>query len=76
MTGKPASPMETVQAFNAAVERMDYDTALMHVADDLEYINGPNPPARRPLGRIVYWRDYFDMQTVVDGMTRLMGASR
>ncbi|MBX3705200.1 MAG: hypothetical protein KF911_01110 [Pseudomonadales bacterium] len=76
MTGRPASPLDVVQAFNAAMERMDYDTALMHVADDLEYINGPNPPARRPLGWIVYWRDYFDKQTVVGGMSRLMGSSR
>jgi len=33
-----------------AMERMDYDTALQHVADDLEYTNGPLGTVSGPAG--------------------------
>lgn len=129
MTTETTSPLEVIQAFNSAMERMDYNKALQHVADDIEYINGPNAPVRGPQGirnelepfftpieenefvilrqaihgnvvfmerldrhripqgwfelpvtgvyevrkgKIAYWRDYFNLATVMDGMTSLM----
>jgi limonene-1,2-epoxide hydrolase len=116
-----------------AMEKMDFDAGLAHVAADCEYINGPNPPVRGPEGvraelapffapilenqfiirrravagntvfierldrhripqgwfelpvtgvfevqnaKIVYWREYFNLATVVDGMTRLMQGAK
>jgi len=50
MTDAPRSPVEIVSAFNAAMERMDFDTALQYVADDLEYMNGPMGTVRGPAG--------------------------
>jgi limonene-1,2-epoxide hydrolase len=46
MTATAAMPEDVVQAFLAAMERMDYDAGLAHVANDVEYINGPNAPRR------------------------------
>lgn len=44
------NPSQTVHAFLSAMERMDYDTALQHVADDVEYINGSSPAVSGPEG--------------------------
>ena len=44
------SSKEVVQAFFKAMETKDYDTALKFVSEDLEYINGPNPPRHGPQG--------------------------
>lgn len=91
MTGTPASPVDVVQAFNAATKRMDYDTALVHVAagnaafmERLDRHRVAQGWFELPVtgvyevrdGRIVYWRDCFDKQTVVGGMSRPMGSSR
>jgi limonene-1,2-epoxide hydrolase len=38
------SARETVRAFMAAAERRDYDAALGHLAEDVEYQNMPLPP--------------------------------
>ena len=46
-------PVSTVRAFMAAMEALDYDTAMMHVADDVEYTNmpmGPTGTLRGPAG--------------------------
>jgi limonene-1,2-epoxide hydrolase len=37
------TPLETVRAFIGAVEKMDLDTALALVTDDIEYDNVPMP---------------------------------
>lgn len=50
MTGDSSSPASVVKAFMDAMERLDFDAALMNVADDLEYVNGPNAPVRGPAG--------------------------
>jgi limonene-1,2-epoxide hydrolase len=34
-------PTDVVRAFMAAMEQLDYDTALGHVSDDCEYVNVP-----------------------------------
>jgi limonene-1,2-epoxide hydrolase len=44
------SPTDTVHAFLAAMEQMDYDTALKLVADDIQYTNGNAPPVSGPQG--------------------------
>lgn len=44
------TPIETVKAFNAAMERKDYDTALTYVASDCEYTNIPMTTVRGPEG--------------------------
>ena len=47
------NPVSTVRAFMAAMEALDYDTAMMHVADDVEYTNmpmGPSGTLRGPAG--------------------------
>lgn len=41
-----ASPKETVKAFLAALEALDIEQALTHVASDVVYQNVPLPPAR------------------------------
>ena len=123
------TPTETARAFLAAMELMDYDTALEHVASDVVYINGNTPsvsgpegirqtlePFFSPLkenqfkilreasngnvviierldrhladhgwfelpvtgvmevenGKIVYWREYFDMAVIQDDIEKLM----
>jgi len=50
MTDAAGSPIETVRAFMAAMEKLDYDTALQLVADDLEYTNGPLGTVAGPAG--------------------------
>jgi limonene-1,2-epoxide hydrolase len=42
----PQSPLEVVKAFFAAMETLDYDTALSFVSDDCEYDNIPMPEAK------------------------------
>lgn len=133
MTGTAAGPEDVVQAFLAAMEKMDYDAGLAHVANDVEYINGPNAPRHGPQGireelepffapvienrfivhrratagnvvfierldrhriaqgwfelpvtgvfevrdgKIAFWREYFNLATVVEGMTQLMQCSK
>ena len=44
------NPTQTVHAFLTAMEKMDYDTALRYVADDIAYINGNTPPVSGPEG--------------------------
>lgn len=44
------TPTETVHAFLSAMEKMDYDTALQFLADDIEYINGNTPAVSGPEG--------------------------
>jgi len=50
---------DTVKGFNDAMEKMDFDTALAYVADDLEYSNGPNPPVKGPSGVRSELRPFF-----------------
>jgi limonene-1,2-epoxide hydrolase len=133
MTGDSKNPANVVKAYMAAMEKMDFDAGLVHVAEECEYINGPNPPVRGPKGvrgelapffapvlenqfivrrqavagntvfierldrhrikegwfelpvtgvfevkegKIVYWREYFNLATVVEGMTRLMQGAK
>ncbi|MBU3689211.1 MAG: hypothetical protein B7C54_02420 [Acidimicrobiales bacterium mtb01] len=38
-------PIDVVRAFMKAMESLDYDTAVTHVAPDCEYINSPLGPA-------------------------------
>jgi limonene-1,2-epoxide hydrolase len=40
MTASP-EPTDVVRAFMAAMEQLDYDTALSYVSDDCEYVNVP-----------------------------------
>jgi len=42
------SPTDTVHAFLTAMEKMDYDTALKLVADDIQYTNGNTPAVTGP----------------------------
>ncbi len=129
MTGN--DPTDIVETFMAAMEKMDFDSALQLVADDLVYINSPNTVSHGPAGvretlepffapieenefrilrivseagrvvterldrhrvaqgwfelpvtgvfevhdgKISYWREYFDMQTIQQAMQQLMGA--
>lgn len=133
MTDESMKPLDVVRKFFTAMEKMDFDTGLQYVADDLHYVNGPNAPVRGPQGvrtelepffapieenqfiiqreaangdsvfierldrhripqgwfelpvtgvfevrngKIVYWREYFNLATVVDGMTKLMQAPK
>ena len=125
-------PIQTAHAFISAMEKMDYDTALQYVADDIEYVNGNSPavygpdgvrqtlePFFTPLkknefrilreatdgnvviierldrhladhgwfelpvtgvmevedGRIIYWREYFDMAVIQEDLARLMAGA-
>lgn len=34
-------PLETVRVFMAAMERLDFDAALVHVSEDVQYTNMP-----------------------------------
>jgi limonene-1,2-epoxide hydrolase len=133
MMNDPMNPLNVVRSFFNAMEKMDFDTGLRFVADELVYVNGPKAPVKGPGGvraelepffapvdenqfiiqseaasgnrvfierldrhriaqswfelpvtgvlevkggKIVYWREYFDLQTVVDGMTRAMQGAR
>lgn len=40
VTPMTKTPLEVVRAFNAAMEKMDFETALKSVSDDCEYSNG------------------------------------
>ncbi|MEQ1785065.1 MAG: limonene-1,2-epoxide hydrolase family protein [Hyphomonadaceae bacterium] len=44
------TPIETVKAFNKAMEIKDYDTAVKFVSDDCEYTNMPMGTVRGPAG--------------------------
>jgi limonene-1,2-epoxide hydrolase len=50
MSDEPTSPVEVVRAFLSAMEALDYDTGLRHVADDVEYVNMPMGPVTGPAG--------------------------
>lgn len=50
MGAQPANPVEVVEAFLAAMEKLDYDTALSLVSDDCEYVNVPLSTVRGPAG--------------------------
>ena len=41
MTDHTATPLEVAEAFMTAFESMDFDAALAHLADDVEYTNVP-----------------------------------
>lgn len=43
MPTHPNSPIDVVRAFLAAMSTLDYDNALIHIADDCEYENIPMP---------------------------------
>ena len=47
MSEKEINPAEVVKEFIRAMEVMDFDAALEHVAADVEYINSP--------GTTVHW---------------------
>ena len=47
---RPAEPLEIVQSFMAAMERLDYDAALPLVAPGCEYTNIPMGTVRGPDG--------------------------
>jgi len=40
----PPSPLEIVRPFLKAMEQLDYDAAMIFVADDCEYVNPPPLP--------------------------------
>jgi limonene-1,2-epoxide hydrolase len=44
------SPVEVVRAFNAAMEKKDFDNGLQYVADNCEYTNGPMGTTHGPAG--------------------------
>ena len=50
MTETAKSPSETVEAFIAAMVKMDFDTAVTYFADDGEYTNIPMTTVRGPAG--------------------------
>lgn len=50
MSDEIRKPAEVVRAFLAAMEKLDYDTALTWVAEDCEYTNMPMSTARGPAG--------------------------
>jgi limonene-1,2-epoxide hydrolase len=49
MTTSP-EPTDVVRTFMAAMERLDYDTALSYVSDDCEYVNVPIGTVTGPEG--------------------------
>jgi len=49
MTGA-TRPLDIVRAFLGAMEKLDYDAAMRHVADDCEYVNMPMGAVRGPAG--------------------------
>lgn len=50
MTDHTATPLEVAESFLAAFEAMDFDTALAHLADDVEYTNVPISTVRGHAG--------------------------
>jgi limonene-1,2-epoxide hydrolase len=50
MTNTPQSPIEVVRAFNAAMEKMDFDAGLQYIAENCEYSNGPLGTLHGPAG--------------------------
>ena len=46
MSEKEINPAEVVKEFIRAMEVMDFDAALEHVAADVEYINSPGTTSR------------------------------
>lgn len=50
MTADTRSPMETVEAFLAAMEAMDLDAGVRLVTDDCEYTNVPMGTVHGPAG--------------------------
>jgi len=44
------APAEVVRAFMAAMEKLDYDTAMAYVTDDCEYVNIPLATVYGPAG--------------------------
>jgi limonene-1,2-epoxide hydrolase len=50
MADAAKSPIEVVKAFNAAMEKKDFDTGLRYVADSCEYTNGPMGTLHGPAG--------------------------
>ena len=50
MADPSRSPIDVVRAFLAAAEKKDFDTALRHVSDDIEYTNIPMATVRGPAG--------------------------
>ena len=49
----PTDPETIVRAFMSAMERLDYDAALVHVSDDVQYVNmamGPEGTMTGPDG--------------------------
>ncbi len=126
------SPTQVALAFLKAMESMDFETGLDHVAEDVEYVNSPGTtvhghggvrevlePFFAPIeenefiiertaaegnvvfvqrldrhrvaqgwfelpvtavmeiedGKISYWREYFDVQTIQTAMAELMGGT-
>lgn len=50
MSDHPTAPLEVTLAFLKAFEAMDFDRALVHLADDAEYTNVPMGTVRGPEG--------------------------
>ena len=61
MSNFPHSPIEVVKAFMAAMEKMDYDTALKYVSNDCAYTNGPLGTSRGPAGVRAMLEPFFSM---------------
>lgn len=56
------SPLDTVRLFMAAMEKLDYPTALTFVADDVEYTNmplGPSSTMRGHAGILAVLEPFF-----------------
>lgn len=48
--GAAPEPIDVVRSFMAAMERLDYDTAMQYVAPDCEYTNIPMGTVHGPAG--------------------------
>jgi limonene-1,2-epoxide hydrolase len=50
MSNDTTPPIEVVEAFMAAMAKLDYDTAMTYVSDDCEYVNVPIATVHGPAG--------------------------
>lgn len=50
MSSETKKPVDVVRVFLAAMEKLDYDTALAFVSDDCEYVNIPMSTVHGPAG--------------------------
>lgn len=54
------TPIETVRAFNDAVAKLDFDTAVQYVSPDCEYTNGPLGTVRGPEAMLAMLAPFFE----------------